>query len=243
MKYVGSKNRLAKELAPIIQSYITDKTEWYVEPFVGGANMIDKIQFDRKVGYDSHKELIELLRYLQTDGELPKTISEKEYLMVRDNKSKYPNWYVGLVGFCATFGAKYFGGYARSFKSDGVTPRNQSNEAIRNLQKQRPNIKNIEFRICDFRNIKVGDFKDSVFYCDPPYLNTTKYSTKEFPYEEFYDWCRELSKNNVVLISEYNMPEDFECIWQKEQKVLIDSNRKNKDEKNIRVEKLFKIKY
>jgi site-specific DNA-adenine methylase len=243
MKYVGSKNRLAKELAPIIQSYITNKTEWYVEPFVGGANMIDKIEFDRKVGYDSHKELIELLRYLQTDGELPENISEKEYLMVRDNKSNYPNWYVGLVGFCATFGAKYFGGYARSFKADGVTPRNQSNEAIRNLQKQRPNIKNIEFRICDFRNIKVGDFKDSVFYCDPPYRNTTKYSTKEFPYEEFYDWCRDLSKNNVVLVSEYNMPEDFECIWQKEQKVLIDSNRKNKDEKNIRVEKLFKIKH
>lgn len=118
MKYVGSKNRLAKELVPIIQSYITDRTEWYVEPFVGGANMIDKIQFDKKVGYDVHKELIALLKYLQTDGELPETISEKEYLMVRDNKEKYPDWYVGLVGFCATFGSKYFGGYARGLKED-----------------------------------------------------------------------------------------------------------------------------
>ena len=43
MKYVGSKNKLSKELAPLIQSYITNDTTMYLEPFVGGANMIDKI--------------------------------------------------------------------------------------------------------------------------------------------------------------------------------------------------------
>lgn len=37
MKYIGSKNRLSKELAPIIQSYITETTEGYLEPFVGGG--------------------------------------------------------------------------------------------------------------------------------------------------------------------------------------------------------------
>ena len=36
MKYVGSKNRLAKDLVPIIQSYITSDTKGYLEPFVGG---------------------------------------------------------------------------------------------------------------------------------------------------------------------------------------------------------------
>lgn len=38
MKYVGSKNRLAKDLAPIIQSYIDDNhITHYWEPFVGGG--------------------------------------------------------------------------------------------------------------------------------------------------------------------------------------------------------------
>ena len=55
MKYVGSKNRLSKELAPIIQSYITDNTVAYIEPFVGGANMIDKIKHHKKIGSDIHK--------------------------------------------------------------------------------------------------------------------------------------------------------------------------------------------
>ena len=43
MQYVGSKGRLSKELAPIIQSYIKKDTRGYLEPFVGGANMIDKV--------------------------------------------------------------------------------------------------------------------------------------------------------------------------------------------------------
>ena len=58
MQYVGSKNRISKELAPIIQSYINDETVAYIEPFVGGANMIDKIKHHNKIGSDLHKELI-----------------------------------------------------------------------------------------------------------------------------------------------------------------------------------------
>lgn len=36
MRYVGSKNKLSKELAVIIQRYINDTTSGYLEPFVGG---------------------------------------------------------------------------------------------------------------------------------------------------------------------------------------------------------------
>lgn len=151
MKYVGSKNRIAKDLAPIIQSYITEDTKGYLEPFVGGANMIDKIKCDKRIGCDIHEELIELLKYAQNNyNELPKTISEEEYIKVRDNKKDYPKWYVGLVGFCCGFGAKYFGGYARAFKNDGVTPRDMVKEAINNLKKQAPNLKNIDFINCSF---------------------------------------------------------------------------------------------
>jgi site-specific DNA-adenine methylase len=244
MKYVGSKNRLAKELAPIIQSYITDETKGYIEPFVGGANMIDKIKCEKKYGCDIHEELIELLKYVQDlDNELPQHISEEEYIKVKDNKDKYPKWYVGLVGFCATFGAKYFGGYARSFKADGVTPRNQSNESIRNIEKQRVNLQGIKFINKSFLDLDTTKLDGYVIYCDIPYKGTLKYSINEFPYDKFYDWCLKLSKNNIVLISEYNMPEDkFECIWEKEHKVLINSAREPKDVANIRIEKLFTVR-
>lgn len=39
MKYVGSKNRLSKDLVPIIQSYIDDNNiKKYWEPFCIGKN-------------------------------------------------------------------------------------------------------------------------------------------------------------------------------------------------------------
>ena len=238
MVYQGSKNRLAKELTPIIQSYITDDTNGYLEPFVGGANMIDKIECNNKFGCDIHEELIELLKYIQnTNNILPTTITEEEYNKVRLNKDKYEKWYVGFVGFCATFGAKYFGGYARGFKNDKITPRDMAVEGIKNIEKQRKNLQNIKFKCCSYDEIN-KNIKDFVIYCDPPYKGTLKYTT-DFDYDKFYKWCKEMSKNNIILISEYWMPEEFECIWEKKTTVRIDSNKKSKDKKMERTEKLF----
>ena len=52
MRYIGSKNRVSKYLVPVIQSYINDNCKAYIEPFVGGANVIDKVKCNNKIGYD-----------------------------------------------------------------------------------------------------------------------------------------------------------------------------------------------
>ena len=49
MRYVGSKNRISKYLVPIIQNYINDNCKGYIEPFVGGANIIDKIKQNQTI--------------------------------------------------------------------------------------------------------------------------------------------------------------------------------------------------
>lgn len=236
MKYVGSKNRLAKDLVPIIQSHIDNNhITHYWEPMVGGANMIDKIQCSRKFGSDIHPYLIALLKQAQTDTSVfPATISEEEYKSVRANPQNYPDWYVGLVGFCS-FGGKWWGGYPRGYKADGVTPRDICNETIRNLVKQAPNLKDIKFGCFSFEfNTHLSGY---VIYCDIPYRNSTKYKTDNFPYERFYDWVRRMSRKNIVLVSEYWMPEDFECIWSKTLKCTLDKNSRTD-----KVEKLFKWK-
>lgn len=237
MRYVGSKNRLSKQIAPIIQSYVDNPLcQGYIEPFVGGANMIDKIECDKKYGFDSHKYLIALFQQAQKDTSVfPNTISESLYKDVKDNSYKYEDWFVGLVGFCS-FGSKWFGGFRRSYNKDGSL-KEETAGVIRNLIKQAPNLKGITFQCRDFRSLNIDKIKSYVIYCDPPYRDTTKYSTKDFPYEEFYDWCRKASQNNIVLISEYWMPDDFECIWEGKLKCTLAKNSRS-----VKVEKLFKWK-
>lgn len=240
MKYVGSKNRISKYIVPILQDCI-DKNNitTYYEPLVGGANLIDKIRCKERIGNDIHPQLIAMFNELQKGWQPPSHISEEEYISVRDNKDKYPDYYVGYVGFNSTFGSRWFGGYARRFKADGVTPRDQSNEAYRNLMKQLPDVMDVKFLCSDFLNNEYCNLKNALIYADPPYQNTTKYSTKSFNYEAFWNWCRKMSKHNKVFISEYSAPNDFECIWSKEHLANFDCNRGDDTKKKIRIEKLF----
>lgn len=170
---------------------------------------------------------------------MPDTITEEEYTAVKNNKTNYEDWYVGLVGFCGSFGAKYFGGFARRYNKDG-TLFDVPKQAINSLRRQSrlDNFKNIKFANNSFLDLSKDKIKGYVIYCDIPYKGTTKYKTEEFPYEEFYEWCKEMSIHNTVLISEYNMPDDFECIWEKELKTSLGSGV-NKDSDRNRIERLY----
>lgn len=243
LKYIGSKNRISKYIAPILQKFIDDNNiKIYYEPFCGGANMIDKIHCQTRIGNDIHPQLIAMFNELQNGWIPPSHITEEEYNKVKENKEAYPDYYVGYVGFNATFGAKYFGGYARSFKADGVTLRDQSNEAYRNLMSQLINLSDVKFICSDYRDNQYCNLKNSVIYCDSPYQGVTKYSTGNFNHDAFWNWCRKMSKSNKVFISEYNAPEDFKCIWAKDHLANFDCNRGDDTTKKIRTEKLFTIR-
>lgn len=227
---MGSKARLVKYLAPIIQSYITSDTVGYLEPFVGGANMIQHIKHDRRYASDINRYLIALLQYSQdTNNPLPETITEDEYNRVKNNKDEYADWYVGLVGFCASFGSKFFGGYAR----DKSTNRNIPTERINNLKEQREFLKNIHFKCTDFTKIK--PLSNFVIYCDPPYFGTTKYHS-DLDHTMFWGWVRNYSKNNIVLVSEYEAPKDFDCVFEKEVTTCLTTTKPYKKD----VERLFR---
>lgn len=228
MVYQGSKNRISKFLVPIIQKYIDDNNiKTYIEPMVGGANIIDKIVCENKVGGDINSELIALLQYIQTDNEIsiaPEMCTFEHYTDVRENRrlhtNKYSMKYTALIGYCASYGGRYFdGGYGRDSKGG----RSIYNERVRNLKEQAPHLKDITFMCCDYK--KFADCKDCLFYFDQPYKGTKQYSIQNINYDEFYDFLRQLSKNNIVLVSEYNMPNDFKCIWQRERNVQQKSDR------------------
>lgn len=66
---MGSKAKIAKYIVPIIQRKIDESgARYYVEPFAGGCNVIDKIKAEYRIASDSNKYLIALFQHLQDGG-------------------------------------------------------------------------------------------------------------------------------------------------------------------------------
>ena len=241
MIYQGSKARLAKFIVPILQDCI-DKHEVlaYVEPFVGGANIIQHIKCRERYGSDINYELIELLKCIQKDTSLsmfPEDCSFEYYNCVRQNRKinsgKFSVAYTAGIGYFASYGGRYFdGGYGRCRK------RNMYRERLAYVREEAERLKGIKFSSCSYEHYKYA--QGAVFYLDPPYKHTKTYAGKEsFDYEAFYKWVRQISRYNYVFISEYEMPEDFKCIWSKERKVYQKSDRAKAE---VATEKLFILK-
>jgi len=228
MRYMGSKNRIAKHLLPIMLAERKPE-QWWVEPFVGGANMIDKVEGGR-IGNDNHEFLIALLVALR-DGYIPPTdISKELYYAIKSKPQEYPKELVGFVGFLCSFGGKWWGGYA--FCKDGV---NYAERGSRVLTKQAKNFSGVVFRCGNY--LDMGIPPNSLIYCDPPYANTRKYKDG-FNHDIFWDWCRtQTKKGHTVFISEYSAPNDFVCVKEIQHKTILDKNSQYP-----RIEKLFRYK-
>lgn len=237
MKYMGSKARHAKELLPIILK--DHKPEmWYVEPFVGGANMIDKVSpqvAPVRVGADCNEYLIAFLKGLQEGFTPPENINLSLYEDIRDNKDKYSKSTVGCVGFCFTYAAKWFGGFIGNSKDVVCVGRDRLGESYRSVEKARKQVEGIKLLHSSYIDL-VFEAKSTI-YCDPPYRDTTKYKD-DFDHDKFYDWCREHKKEgHNIFISEYWMPGDFTCVWEKKVNSSLDKDSGGKKA----VEKLFTL--
>jgi len=227
---MGSKNRIAKEIIPIITKDLKSD-QYYVEPFVGGCNMIDKVNHSLKIGADNNQYLIAMWKALQKGWNPPMQVSKIGYddvkLDFKTNSDKYPDYLKGYVGFICSFRSKWWGGYAKANdKNDYI------GSASRNVVKQTPNIMDVDFYSGSYDSLLIPN--NSIIYCDPPYANTTKYNKDSFDSIKFWQWCRDkVKEGHKVFISEYNAPDDFVCIWEKE----ISSNLGNSSKTAI--EKLF----
>lgn len=229
MKYMGSKARIAKHILPIILKDRKDG-QWYVEPFVGGANMIDKVDGNR-IGSDLNKPLIACLDAM-SKGWLPlKGVSEEFFNEVKINNSIVDLPTLGYIGTQLTFGAMWFSGYRKD--KQGI--RDYSDEAFRHVEKQAPKLYGVKFESKSYSDLDIP--QQSIIYCDPPYKGTAKYkAVDDFDHAEFWQWCREkCDEGHQVFISEYTAPDDFVCIWSKELNVPVAKDGKHKKS----TEKLF----
>lgn len=227
MKYLGSKNKIAKHLLPII---LKDRkpNQYYVEPFMGGGNMIDKVD-GLRIGNDINYYLIEMWKALQNGWVPPDTVTEEEYQYYKKCQDLEDPAMVAFVGLVCSFSCQWFGTYARNKRGD-----NYAKQGKNGIMKQIPNIIGVELFSTTYDKLEIPP--NSIIYCDPPYQNTAGY--KDFiDHAAFWQWCREKTlEGHKVFISEYSAPDDFICIFEIEHYTTV-----TKSNKDIRVEKLFKF--
>lgn len=242
MKYMGSKARIAKCILPIILAN-RKKGQWYVEPFVGGANVIDKVSGSR-MGADSNRYLIEMFKGCVDGRDRTINTSKEYYDEVRscynNGLHTFDDFTIGLVGFICSANGRFFeGGYSGKSKTKHGTVRDYIDESIRGLTKQLPDIEDVEFVHSHYSDLNIPD--ESVIYCDPPYEGVKQYSRdcRDFDHGRFWQWCRNKTlEGHQVFISEYNAPDDFVCLWSQEVKSSLSANGKSGGSKSS-VEKLF----
>lgn len=230
---MGSKNRIANDILPIILKNRT-KNQWYVEPFCGGLGTFDKVTGNR-IASDKNKYLIAMWKGLQENKSYPIEIPKELYNKARIEYNNgtnidFDDFEIGWIGWMASFNGRFFdGGY--SGKSGD---RDYVNEQIRNTLKQIDKLDGVLFYNKDYIDLDIPD--NSIIYCDIPYNGTKQYSTsKDFDHNKFWNWCRNMTNNgHQVFVSEYNAPSDFKCIWKKE---ITNSMNMTKTYKPI--EKLF----
>lgn len=241
MKYVGSKARHSKHIIKAILNDLADSDfispTYWIEPFVGGSNMIENVpnSFIR-LGFDVNPYVITLSKAIQSGWVPPTSLSFEEYKNLKQlAKDGIINPDVAFAGFCCSFGAKWFGGYARGNNSSG-SPRNYCLEQQRALLKQASKIDNVVYTIADYREIVFPEPRSCIIYCDPPYANTQGYQHDVG--DLFWDWTRSLASiGHYIYVSEYTAPSDFTTIWSRGVCSSLDTNTGSKKA----TEKIFRL--
>lgn len=243
MVYMGAKTKYAGHIVPILQRTIDETgAKEYKECFVGGANIIDKIRCENKYGYDRSETLIALLQQAQEDMNKvlaagTRELWDKGKAYVKDGKMPDDMTLadIGAMEYLASFSC---GGFPRGYAKPRAS-RDDFQKNRENLAAQAPQLAGIHFACQNYWELE--STKGAVIYLDPPYAGTKQYGYANQPkmdYEHFWDWVREISKENYVFVSEQQAPDDFEVIWQQD-----DVKRTNGLDNNYKaVEKLFRYR-
>jgi len=227
MYYVGSKSKHANSILSRIMPFKKDLI--WVEPFVGGANMIENITGQR-IGADSNEYLIEFWQKIQS-GWIPKQFyTYDEYGDIKNNQDR-DKAETAYVSINCSFQFSWWNGY------NGHKTNEFQKLAFNNLMLQIPKIKDVTFIHTSYDKLDIPE--NSIIYCDPPYRGTKQYKDS-FNHELFDNWCIEQVNNGrFIFISEYSMPKElFTSIWKKKVAVTIGTNRINKPTKQV-TEHLF----
>jgi len=224
-RYHGGKQRIGKEIAKIISEKVgeTDiEIHGYCEPFCGMLGVYQHIpQYfeNRDMSYkagDANESVIRMWQDVQQGWKPPISCSEERY-----NELKKQETYSAekaYIGYQFSFGGQFFMGY--NGKYGNATSYKSVPEKVYRIARE---LQNVEFNVGSYTQF--SNLRNHVIYCDPPYTNTKCIYSEKFDNNSFWEWVCEMNKTNVIFISEYTAPDDFECVYENKKKIQTSAKR------------------
>lgn len=227
--YGGGKAKLGKEISQVIQNIEHDNNEWngtYFEPFCGllGVGIHFAEQGRNVVACDSNKDLILMWKALKRGWNPPILCTREKY-----NGLKVSNTHSaerGFLGIACAYSGIFFAGYRPESNKQNFFM--NTRKGLLGMVKY---LKNVKF----LKSQSYTNFQPTgmTIYCDPPYKNNNFRSEHfdDFDHKEFWDLMRVWSQDNLVFISEYTAPRDFEVVWSKTMGSVYNAKKKENVEK------------
>jgi site-specific DNA-adenine methylase len=210
-RYFGGKSKIAREMVEFILNYVDpSKYDIIIDCFCGTSSVA--IEFNKqchKTVYasDKLKCMITTLQAVQNGYVPPSKITKEEFDRVRFEDDNPLKSFVHVL--CNRSGRLEERNFHEAMERELLKmPAKTIKRAV--------DLQGIRFYECDYKNWT--DVKGCLIYCDIPYVHcksTWPKNYKGFEHEHFWQWAREMSRQNIVVVSEYSAPSDFTEIWSK----------------------------
>jgi DNA adenine methylase len=223
MRYLGGKSRIANQIAAYINN-IRKPGQTYWEPFVGGGSVLARIHSEPIFASDIHPQLIKLWLAVQSGWVPPEVVTEEDRR--RAKNGEFSDALTAFIGFGASWGGCWFSGLSKDAAKES------SKSIVKKFSKMtRPHFFEGDFLEC------LPPAEGCLIYCDPPYEGTTSYNgVKRFDTLLFWQRVRELEdRGHTVVVSEYQAPDDFGCVWELPTKINLTNGMLT------RIERLFRF--
>ena len=206
-RYHGGKirigNHISKEIVKYLSSNKDIEIKGYVEPFCGMCGVYRYMKkytnYDKYIASDIDIKITTFWKSLQDGWIPPDNIDEDLYNTLKLTKDEKTPLHTFIGHMCA-FGGQYFGTYTSNYNIQ-----HSKNKCIKDVE----TLKDVEFENKDYTEFE--HLKNFVIYCDPPYSRNHKFKYP-FDNDKFWSWCKEMSKNNIVLVSEQSCPIEHEIL-------------------------------
>ena len=225
-------NDLDKTITDMFNRVLNQDREWIKTLIVSRDEFIEIREKEIKTVDDELKLLVNSFGNNRKDYLYSKQVSDIKYNLAIEIFEKEDV----LVGYKKT--TTYQRAVNLYEDKLGFVDKHEKRRVLEQLQRLQQLEQTFETKNKDYKYF--SNVKNSILYLDPPYENsdTRKYNS-QIDYQEFYDWVYEMSKNNVVLLSSYEVSDDiFECVYEfKNARSTMAGGDRGK-----RTEKLFMVK-